>query len=401
MRWKYKNTGIAILVITGLFLVPDESQALPSWARKYGVSCVVCHTPGAPRLNVTGHQFRKLGYRMPEEVGGDPKYKEIGEYLSMRGRARYEFENFSKGADTSRFKWNDATLFYGGPVTKNLSGFFEWEWEDTSEISLLGQMSWLMGGPEHYINFRLGQMHTLTREGFAGLDRPTGISTPDALSIDLTTGGTPFKVNEDQKGIEASVGLTKNARIIAQVLNGINTSGNGASGSQEGDTDKDLVMAYEHILTDRGSGFSLFGYKGVYHNASGTDETTQFNFYRLGATGSLVFATPFTKELESELQGGLVFARDVNPAASRGVRDIHGMGYWVGVEQWFGKGSIFARFDSIDPDERTSKDQSRKATLGSTYSINDHLRWANEVYIKDKDSGTNSAGVTSEMMFNF
>lgn len=399
-----RSKGIWILafIVAGVLLLPDESHALPAWARKYGVSCNVCHRPDAPRLNVAGHRFRKLGYRMPEEVGEAPNYKEIGEYIAMRGRVRYEYENLTKGADTSRFKWNDATFFYGGPVTKNLSSFFEWEWEAADDLALLGQISWLVGNPNQYINFRVGQMHTLTRVGWAGFDRPSGISTPDALSTDITTGGTSFKFNEDQKGAEASIGLTEDARIIAQVLNGLNQAGSGTSGSsQEGDTDKDFLLAYEQTLTDKGSGFTLVGYRGVWHNASGTDETTQYNFYRVGATGSLVFATPFAKDLESELQAGVLYATDVNPATSRTVRDIQGIGYWVGLEQWFDKASIFTRWDSVDPNTTVAKDRNQKFSLGSTYHINDNLRWANDIFVKVKDSGTDSAGATTELMFNF
>lgn len=401
-RQEKKLWMIVALAFIGLFFLPNESQALPAWARKYGVGCNLCHRPDPPRLNVTGHRFRKLGFRMPEELGEAPKYKEIGEYISMRGRMRYEYENFAKGADTSRFKWNDATLFYGGPVTKNLSAFFEWEWENTDDLALLGQFSWLMGKPDRYINFRVGQMHTLTRVGWAGFDRPSGITTPDALSTDITTGGTSFAINSDQKGFETTIGLTKDIRIIGQVLNGLNQAGSGTSGSsQEGDTDKDFLLAYEHNLTEKGSGFTLMGYRGVLHNASGTDEATQFNFYRLGATGSLVFATPFNNNLESEIQTGVVYAKDVNPATSRAVRDIEGVGYWLGLEQWFEKASIFARWDSTDPNTTTGKDRNQKFTLGSTYHVNENLRWANEVFIKDRDNSTDSAGVTTELMFNF
>jgi len=403
MKWK-NELWIVSFAFLGLLFIPSESQAIPAWARKYGVSCGACHSPDIPRLNVTGHQFRKLGFRMPEELGEMPKYKEIGEYISMRGRARYEYEKYAKGrtAATSRFKWTDATLFYGGAVTQNLSAFFEWEWADVDEIDLLGQFSWLIGKPERYVNFRLGQMHTLTREGWAGFDRPTGISTPDALSTDITTGGTGFKFSTSQRGVEAAIGVTKNARIITEVLNGLNQAGKGTSGTQEGDTDKDFLLAYEQILTEKGSGFTLVGYRGTWHNASGADDTTQFDFYRLGAAGSLVFATPFNEKLDSEIQGGVLSAHDVNPLNSRGSgRDIDGLGGWLGLEQRFDRASIFARWDTVDPNTAVNNDLRQKYTLGNTYHINDSLRWANEGFVKSDDNGTDSAGVTTELLFIF
>ncbi|MCL4486677.1 MAG: cytochrome c [Chloroflexi bacterium] len=39
----------------------------PSWARKYKADCTLCHTV-YPRLNRTGYEFKRLGYRLPREV---------------------------------------------------------------------------------------------------------------------------------------------------------------------------------------------------------------------------------------------------------------------------------------------------------------------------------------------
>lgn len=398
----WKGVGIITLVIlAGLFLIPKESEAIPNWGRKYGVSCMVCHRPDPPRLNVTGHRFRKLGYRMPEEIGKDPDYKEIGEYIAMRGRARYEHEERAggKSATTSRFKWNDATLFYAGSMTKNLSAFFEWEWEDESEIALNGQFSWLMGDADRYLQLRLGQMHTLPRVGWAGFDRPSGISTTNVLGTDINSSAVPFTISQDQRGLEASVGLTKDARIIAQVLNGINTSGKGNSGS-ETDTDKDFLLAYEQNLTERGTGFTLFSYRGVYHNAAGADDATEFIFYRAGVTGSLVFPMPLYPDLESEIQGGVMFSHDDAPPLSSAPDNVQGVAYWVGAEQWFEQASLFGRLDFVNPDIGPDK-WANKYVVGGTYHLSDYLRLALEGFYNAKEDGTDSVGVTTEAMFNF
>ena len=41
-----------------------ESHAIPSWARKYEVSCYMCHS-GMPQRNAIGEAFKNNGYRMP------------------------------------------------------------------------------------------------------------------------------------------------------------------------------------------------------------------------------------------------------------------------------------------------------------------------------------------------
>lgn len=47
-------------------------SAQPSWARKYNAECSLCHTT-YPRLNRTGYEFKRLGYRLPNEVEGNLK----------------------------------------------------------------------------------------------------------------------------------------------------------------------------------------------------------------------------------------------------------------------------------------------------------------------------------------
>src|SRR3989338_1497164 len=122
-----RRAWVGLVVLLGMLgSAASDAWAIPAWARKYGVSCNVCHRPNVPRLNDYGHRFRKLGYSVPDEVGQQPEYKEIGNFIAMRGRARYELEDFERGQNTSRFKWNDATFFYGGGQTGKPSRFLLW-----------------------------------------------------------------------------------------------------------------------------------------------------------------------------------------------------------------------------------------------------------------------------------
>lgn len=62
------TTGLAapvwFIVINQLGVI---ARAEPSWARKYKAECTLCHTV-YPRLNRTGYEFKRLGYRLPREV---------------------------------------------------------------------------------------------------------------------------------------------------------------------------------------------------------------------------------------------------------------------------------------------------------------------------------------------
>jgi mono/diheme cytochrome c family protein len=45
------------------------ASAMPAWSRKYNANCTLCHTT-YPRLNRTGYEFKRLGYRFAWELEG-------------------------------------------------------------------------------------------------------------------------------------------------------------------------------------------------------------------------------------------------------------------------------------------------------------------------------------------
>ena len=66
------------LMVVALFAIPlfwmervqpdgFTTVAMPAWARKYKADCSLCHTT-YPRLNRTGYEFKRLGYRFKWEI---------------------------------------------------------------------------------------------------------------------------------------------------------------------------------------------------------------------------------------------------------------------------------------------------------------------------------------------
>src|SRR5574341_1737979 len=102
-----------------------DAAKIPAWARKYNMNCSGCHYPAPPRLNATGIRFRWAGYRMPNEIGQQVDVSQISNYVSIRGRMRFEGSKTQNNPGSDAFGFNDATLFYSGPAGKNLGGFFE------------------------------------------------------------------------------------------------------------------------------------------------------------------------------------------------------------------------------------------------------------------------------------
>lgn len=435
-----RSTRLAQLGLTAgvaaVAFAPADSFAIANWARKYKVDCVTCHDPAVPRLNALGHQFRKMGYRMDTEVGKDAKpeaYKELGDWVSVRFRTGFNAQHFSDrqpggSGYNSYYTRNgfirpDVTLFYAGALTKNLSLFTEVEFADVNETELQVFAQWFQGTADRYFTARMGQMHTLSRIGWAGFDRPTGISTPAVLSSQkLTTSPVIYRIGEDQRGVDFAYNFTANNRIIAGVYNGVNQGGHGnagnGNGSGDNDNAKDVILACEQMFGE--SGFTVFGNYGTWDQAAGTkydasgnvtsgtpfltstdrSSQTEFNFLRVGATASYVFSLFDPKKVgHTEIQGGYMYAKDFYPS-SLPFDDRDGNSFWAGVEQRLPHGSaVFYRYDWMQRQAEASGGDQTRHTLGGVYTLQQNLRLSAEAFVLDQSS--DSYGILFQAMINF
>src|ERR1039458_6965991 len=70
MKLWTSGVNAILLLISLILLMPQPANAIPAFARKYGVKCYTCH-PVPPALNKNGYMFKRLGYRMPpDEMDG-------------------------------------------------------------------------------------------------------------------------------------------------------------------------------------------------------------------------------------------------------------------------------------------------------------------------------------------
>ena len=52
---------VFLFVLGVILLMPQPGNAIPAFARKFGVKCYTCHTI-PPALNKNGYMFKRLGY---------------------------------------------------------------------------------------------------------------------------------------------------------------------------------------------------------------------------------------------------------------------------------------------------------------------------------------------------
>lgn len=379
-----------------------EARAIPAWARKYNADCSMCHYPVVPRLNSFGQQFRRSGYRTPDEFNKDQDVTKVGDFVSVRARARFGYENKEGAIERSEFTLNDVTLFYAGAITKNFSAFVEPEFKSDGKLELVGQLQGVFGSSDRYVSIRAGQMHPLQRVGVGGFDRPTGISTNPLHSTTLTTaafksGGTSFSLATDQKGIEVAY-VQGRSRLLAQVLNGLDLDAKGTATRGDIDPMKDYLVAYEHILDDIASGFTLFYYNGSLRGTiSGVP--SRFDYSRFGINVNKIFPVWFGF---FELQGGFIRSYD-NVPVQRGT-DVEGHAFYVESQQvlkdtWL---TFFERYALIEQDAARKNTRRQDYTLGAVMPVETWLRAAAEyTYTDNRATGGSDHAALLELMANW
>ncbi len=408
------SLALASVFMVGLVLTTiRDSEAIPAWARKYGVDCSMCHYAAVPRLNSFGQKFRWAGYRMPDEFGKEQDVTRVGDFFATRVRARFEYENPEEKIERTEFTLHDATIFYAGPFTKNFSGFVEAEFEPedgSTEISLIGQLQGVFGTADRFFSIRMGQMHVLQRVGVGGLDRPTGISTTPVHSATLTVnsldplGDTAgLKISEDQKGLELAYVHGSN-RFLVLVLNGLDEGAKGKNKNFDIDPDKDYLIAYERILDDLASGFTAFYYQGTRHSTfnTGLPQTLEgrFDFSRLGANASKIFPIG---PVNFEVQGGYIRSYDNVPSEAGG-KDVEGHAFYVESQQFLTGPEItfLERYSLIEQNAALNNSRRHDLTAGVVLPVQTWLRVAAEyTYTDDRATGLSNHLAQLELMANW
>ncbi|WP_348261581.1 hypothetical protein P8935_17475 [Telmatobacter sp. DSM 110680] len=322
----------AILLVFGLvLLMPQPGNAIPAFARKYGVRCYTCHTV-PPALNKNGYMFKRLGYRMPpdEMDGSKPapkitaldkniKFDLINTFAILLQASATEDKNIAEtgttppATDTSAFSFNldEAALFVAGPVPETgFSYFVHYEmYQDGSNGLEQGFGQWHGGRANSSYFLKAGQMHMQEGEG-----------TRAAMFYNLFPDPAYFLTNTDPNGVtldQAPVGVDggytwasnyfKNIfAVSAKVTNGLDANGNAILNASTKNA-KDFWVDGDYWFGPDGGVTAMYyhGSKDQVQNAGAENEFTYTpSFDRVGAMGNYLF---FDK---LDVLGGYIHGRD-------------------------------------------------------------------------------------------
>ncbi len=130
--------GLMALFLT-FSLVPDSAEAIPSFARQTGLSCMACHTV-FPELTSFGRQFKLNGYTMTniktlvqkESYSKGTKTREVLKLLrisSLSMAFKTGFTHVAKdipGTQNNNAEFPQSlSLYYGGAITPHMGSFIQ------------------------------------------------------------------------------------------------------------------------------------------------------------------------------------------------------------------------------------------------------------------------------------
>lgn len=202
--------SIVFTIVASIGSLPDRAEAIPAFARKYGLACTGCHEAW-PTLNDFGRAFRDNGYQML--LGEDSPVKLAPGYwpISIRITPHYEFTSAShqvtdQGVRTiasGSVSEVGLDLLSAGTLAPNVS-FLVVPTGFTSEEGVTLEAAWLRFdnlAHSSWLNFKLGKHELdLPRSGH----RSWSLTDPGYLIYAYHPPGSisEHDISENQRGIE-------------------------------------------------------------------------------------------------------------------------------------------------------------------------------------------------------
>ncbi len=283
------GAGLLATFTVCLFVVSSsqKAQAIPAFARKFGLPCSACHEAW-PKLNNFGQVFKDNGYQLGNDKDAPIFHEPAYWPLSFRMTPNWHRENTNKvqvdqaasgvqGITTHGFDLSGLDILTGGTLNKNISflmvpsadstGAFHFESVWVRFDNLL-KTSWLnvkMGKFE--LDNVFSEKRNLTLSNTGG---PYQIYHYQPLT-DVSAQTTPFGIGDNQLGVEV-MGHSKNSytRYSVSIL----SSNDGQVGLPTSNS-YDVFMAGSQAFEvgglglQRVGGFAYLGQLPTYYLSSG------------------------------------------------------------------------------------------------------------------------------------
>jgi hypothetical protein len=259
---------ISALLVSFILIMPSQtSKAIPSFARKYQISCQVCHSPVA-RLKPFGETFASDGYRLTQyespryfiQVGDDKLslLRELPIAVRFDGMASADLKKSGKADFGTPFILK---LMSGGELSDKLSYYFYFLMSEAGEM--VGVEDAFLMYHDLFgtgVNFSIGQFQVCDPL----YKRENRLTLEDARILTIIPGNSTASLTYD-RGVMFDYEIPKlNTQFIAEILNG---SGIGSAGEKllfDKDKFKNLMGIISQPI-GKSLKLGIFGYMGREH----------------------------------------------------------------------------------------------------------------------------------------
>lgn len=223
MKKTFTQISTGILTLLLLFLTTNILEAIPAFARKYQISCQVCHSPAIPRLKAFGDEFAGQGFRMTEyeapryfAEAGDDKLSLIRDFpLGLRIDGHVTYNTTGTGTADLATPYG-VKLLTGGELSENLSYYMYFYMSERGEIAGVEDafLMWhdLFGVG---LNLYVGQF----QKSDPLFKREARLTLEDYYAYTVAPGNSRGSLKYD-RGIMLEYGLPTGTDIVAQITNG-------------------------------------------------------------------------------------------------------------------------------------------------------------------------------------
>jgi hypothetical protein len=180
-------TATAFLFVS---LIPEDSLAIPAFARKYQMNCSNCHVAW-PQLNQLGRMFKEDGYKFP----GNEKTEVISDFLQWDKHIPLSAVFVSRPYDEQKSDvrkvraLHEVEVMIAGLLYRNVSGFLEIEAEDEEDFEPEISTGVLGYHPMKALNVQLSYSPVLWADPYDTLSEKRKLTRGTYSVIDNPFGG--------------------------------------------------------------------------------------------------------------------------------------------------------------------------------------------------------------------
>jgi len=276
-----KQSIIIILIPVFLFLFCKDVYSIPSFARKYQISCQTCHAPSIPKLKAYGDDFAGDAFKLQDYQSpryfietGDKKLNLMRNFpvaIRMDGYISYNFSDEGKADLAAPYL---IKFMSGSNISEHLAYYFYFYMNEHGQVA---------GVEDAFLMFNdlLGQDLDIYLGQFQVCDplfkRELRLTFEDYHVYTTGIGMSDMNMKYD-KGIMITWGLNTGTSIIAEVVNG-----NGLADARAGllfdkDKYKNVLLHLSQDIGDflRIGGVGYYGKEEVNNNMDDIITNTAF-----------------------------------------------------------------------------------------------------------------------------